>query len=111
MVLGYLWFLYQGREVSYSTVLSTSISSRRQALYNREGLDLARWADLSSEKKALEKEIRKIAGDYGVSWKEASIREGEADEDTTDNPDEHLGDSDGDVQKDRSHKAIRDGKQ
>ena len=68
-----LWFrrfLYQGREVSYSSILSTSISARRQALYTTRGLDLQRYVDLVEEKRALTREVAKIAVDYDVGWKE-----------------------------------------
>ncbi|GJE93134.1 hypothetical protein PsYK624_092930 [Phanerochaete sordida] len=71
VILGYLWFLYQGREVSYSSVLDRSVSSRRQALYGTRGFDIERWADLITEAKSLRKEISKIAEDYDESrWKE-----------------------------------------
>ncbi|KAK0499049.1 hypothetical protein EDD18DRAFT_1155112 [Armillaria luteobubalina] len=64
VICGYLWFLYQGREVSYSSVLDSSISTRREALYKTHGLDIDRWLDLVSEKKGLVKEIGRIAQDY-----------------------------------------------
>ena len=63
-------FLYQGREVSYRSVLDRSISTRRQALYKSHGFDIERWADLLSEERALRKEIGKIAEDYDEeTWK------------------------------------------
>ncbi|KAK0224153.1 hypothetical protein IW262DRAFT_1371426 [Armillaria fumosa] len=64
VICGYLWFLYQGREVSYSSVLDSSISTRRETLYKTHGLDINRWLDLVSEKKGLVKEIGRIAQDY-----------------------------------------------
>mgnify|MGYP007124449259 CR=1 FL=1 len=81
VILGYLWyviavwldhnmgsrfirFLYQGREVSYSSVLAQSISNRRNNLYKARGFDVERWADLTAERKALRKEIGRIAEDY-----------------------------------------------
>ena len=57
-------FLYQGREVSYSSVLSRSISARRQSLYKSHGFDIDRWVELTSEAKTLRREISKIAEDY-----------------------------------------------
>ena len=57
-------FLYQGREVSYSSVLDRSISTRRQALYKAHGFDIEKWVDLTGEAKSLHKEIRIIAEDY-----------------------------------------------
>ncbi|CAE7207758.1 unnamed protein product [Rhizoctonia solani] len=62
IICGYLWFLYQGREVSYSSLLKQSISTRRARLYESKGLDLDLWADLVSEEKQLKREIHKIAG-------------------------------------------------
>ena len=91
VILGYLWyvllstyssnqcrqsvclhrFLYQGREVSYSSVLDRSVSTRRQALYKARGFDTDRWMDLITEAKSLRKEISKIADDYDERrWKE-----------------------------------------
>ena len=64
VVVGYLWFLYQGREVSYSSVLARSITARREALYKTRGLDIERWSELMSERKALRSEIARIARDY-----------------------------------------------
>jgi hypothetical protein len=82
VILGYLWcvvrtveafdddtehprrFLYQGREVSYTSVLARSISARREALYRSRGLDIERWHELMSERKALRAEIGSIARDY-----------------------------------------------
>jgi len=81
VILGYLWyvgksfrkgkinpsparFLYQGREVSYTSVLARSISSRREALYKTRGLDIEQWIDFVSERKALRTEIARIARDY-----------------------------------------------
>ncbi|GBE83370.1 hypothetical protein BKA93DRAFT_825536 [Sparassis latifolia] len=70
VILGYLWFLYQGREVSYSSVLQRSISARREVLYQAQGLDIDRWTDLVSEAKRLRKEIGEIAEDYDEHrWK------------------------------------------
>lgn len=40
VICGYLYFLYQGREVSYSSVLSSSLSARRQTLYVSRGFDI-----------------------------------------------------------------------
>ena len=57
-------FLYQGREVSYSSVLQRSISARREQLYRARGLDIDRWLDLVQEAKSLRQEIGKIAEDY-----------------------------------------------
>lgn len=60
-------FLYQGREVSYSSVLNRSISKRREALYHTSGFDVERWTELIAERKSLYKEIERIAEDYDES--------------------------------------------
>lgn len=57
-------FLYQGREVSYSSVLSRSISARRHALYSSRGLDIERWEELTEERRKLRREIDRIRGEY-----------------------------------------------
>ncbi|KAF8079040.1 hypothetical protein FPV67DRAFT_1616599 [Lyophyllum atratum] len=64
VICGYLWFLYQGREVSYSSVLDQSISTRREALYKSRGLDIDQWMDFVAEAKSLRREISRIAEDY-----------------------------------------------
>ncbi|KAL1948151.1 hypothetical protein VTO73DRAFT_12226 [Trametes versicolor] len=71
VILGYMWFLMRGREVSYSSLLHHSVSARRETLYKSRGLDIDRWMDLVSEAKSLRKEISKIAEDYDEQvWKE-----------------------------------------
>ncbi|KAG8904606.1 hypothetical protein FRB99_001478 [Tulasnella sp. 403] len=67
---GYVWFLRQGREISYTSILNQSVSTRRRALYASKGLDIERWADLVTEEKAIKKEIEKIREDYEGGWKE-----------------------------------------
>lgn len=57
-------FLYQGREVSYSSVLAQSISKRRDTLYRNHGFDIERWVELVGERKSLRREIGRIAEDY-----------------------------------------------
>ncbi|PFH51157.1 hypothetical protein AMATHDRAFT_47310 [Amanita thiersii Skay4041] len=64
VICGYLWFLYQGHDMSYSSVLDRSISSRREALYKARGLDIDEWMDLVIEAKRLRKDIGRIAQDY-----------------------------------------------
>ncbi|THH17232.1 hypothetical protein EW146_g3537 [Bondarzewia mesenterica] len=88
VVCGYLWFLYQGREVSYSSVLDHSISARREALYKARGLDIERWGDLIAEARTLRREIGQIAQDYEQNWQkekdedvQASEEEGKEDKD------------------------------
>lgn len=62
----------QGREVSYSSILNRSVSTRRQNLYVNRGLDIERWADLVTDKKAIQKEIDRIREDYEAGWKEGN---------------------------------------
>ncbi|KAK0460616.1 uncharacterized protein EV420DRAFT_1267886 [Desarmillaria tabescens] len=83
VICGYLWFLYRGREVSYSSVLDSSISTRREALYKAHGLDIDRWLDLVSEKKGLVKEIGRIAEDYEGKDDEPKKEDIEEDEEDT----------------------------
>lgn len=68
IIAGYTWFLYQGREVSYSSLLKQSVSTRRAKLYESKGLDVDLWADLVTEEKQLKREIHKIAADYNIKW-------------------------------------------
>jgi len=70
VMAGYLWFLYQGREVSYSSVLDRSISARRETLYKARGFEIEHWMDLVTEAKRLRSEIRRIAEDYEHSSEE-----------------------------------------
>jgi len=87
VILGYLWFLYQGREVSYTTILSSSISNRRQTLYESRGLDIDRWKDLMEERRVLRREIDRIRGEYEHDIGKA--KEDKADDkDAEDGPDE-----------------------
>ncbi|KAJ7241685.1 hypothetical protein B0H12DRAFT_1055901 [Mycena haematopus] len=70
VMAGYLWFLYQGREVSYSSILDRSISARRENLYKARGFDIELWMDLVTEAKRLRSEIRRVAEDYEHSPKD-----------------------------------------
>jgi hypothetical protein len=68
VICGYLWFLYQGREVSYSSVLHQSVSTRRTTLYEKHGFDIERWEELVAEARQVRREIAKLAEDYD-RWK------------------------------------------
>ncbi|KAF8600239.1 hypothetical protein BDV93DRAFT_538747 [Ceratobasidium sp. AG-I] len=68
IIAGYMWFLYQGREVSYSSLLKQSVSTRRAKLYESNGLDVDLWAELVAEEKQIRREIYKIADDYNIKW-------------------------------------------
>ncbi|KAJ3995319.1 hypothetical protein F5050DRAFT_1573813 [Lentinula boryana] len=90
VICGYLWFLYQGREVSYSSVLDRSVSSRREALYKQRGLDIEKWMELVSEKRHLMREIGQIKEDYEQPQGEESKRNKAIDE----SRDDESGDDD-----------------
>ncbi|KAJ3819285.1 hypothetical protein F5878DRAFT_611743 [Lentinula raphanica] len=81
VICGYLWFLYQGREVSYSSVLDRSVSSRREALYKQRGLDIEKWMELVSEKRHLMREIGQIKEDYEQPQGEKGRRKKDLDRD------------------------------
>lgn len=50
--------------MSYSSVLSRSISARQRALYGSRGLDIERWQELTEERRRLRREIDRIRGEY-----------------------------------------------
>ncbi len=70
LILGYLWFLYHNREVSYRSALNLTISRRQTKLYQTKGFDIQRWESLIEEGNALRKEIKAIAQEYDVDWDE-----------------------------------------
>jgi hypothetical protein len=77
IMLGYLWFLYHNREVSYRSVLHLTVSKRQIKLYAQKGFDLDHWQELLDEGKSLRKEIRGVADQYDVDWDESKDRVGE----------------------------------
>jgi len=106
VITGYVWFLWHNREVSYTSVLSQSISVRRDALYRKHGLDLDDLMDKVSMMKALKKEIKLIAEEYDVKWEEsengnAKDRERGRDEDDH-NPESEESEHTGRAEKDAS---------
>ncbi|KAG0652949.1 Calcium uniporter [Hyphodiscus hymeniophilus] len=72
IMLGYLWFLYHNREVSYQSALNLTVSRRQNALYQARGFDLRKWERLIEEANALRKEIKIVADEYDVEWDEKS---------------------------------------
>lgn len=70
VMVGYLWFLYHNREVSYRAALHLTISRRQSKLYKERGFDLERWERLVEEASALRREISKVAEEYGEEWEE-----------------------------------------
>src|ERR1700712_3259737 len=69
-MLGYLWFLYHNREVSYRSALNLTVSRRQNTLYQAKGFDLRRWESLIEEANSLRKEIKQVADEYDVEWDE-----------------------------------------
>ena len=78
IMIGYLWFLYHNREVSYRSALNLTVSRRQNTLYQARGFDLAKWQDLIDEANALRKEIKIIADEYDVEWDEKADEGSEA---------------------------------
>ncbi|KAH9217139.1 hypothetical protein DL95DRAFT_362395 [Leptodontidium sp. 2 PMI_412] len=70
IILGYLWFLYHNREVSYRAALNLTVSRRQNTLYTARGFDLAKWETMIEEANALRKEIKNVADEYDVEWDE-----------------------------------------
>ncbi|KAH7397531.1 hypothetical protein BKA64DRAFT_642683 [Cadophora sp. MPI-SDFR-AT-0126] len=70
IILGYLWFLYHNREVSYRAALNLTVSRRQNTLYTARGFDLAKWESMIEEANALRKEIKNVADEYDVEWDE-----------------------------------------
>lgn len=69
---GYMWFLYNNREVSYRSALNLTISRRQNRLYEERGFDLRKWEGLIDEANAYRKEIKIIASEYDVDWDETA---------------------------------------
>lgn len=78
IMLGYLWFLYHNREVSYRAALNLTVSKRQNTLYLQRGFDVRRWEQLIEEANALRKEIKIIADEYDVEWDEKKDEGSEA---------------------------------
>ncbi|EKG13521.1 Coiled-coil domain containing protein [Macrophomina phaseolina MS6] len=70
LIGGYIWFLYHNREASYKSAMNITISRRQSKLYNEKGFDLEAWQTLIEEANALRKEIKMIADEYDVEWRE-----------------------------------------
>jgi hypothetical protein len=70
IMIGYLWFLYHNREVSYRSALNLTVSRRQNTLYQARGFDLRKWEAMIEEANALRKEIKLVADEYDVEWDE-----------------------------------------
>ena len=70
IMIGYLWFLYHNREVSYQAALNLTVSRRQNALYQAKGFNTRKWEALIEEGNALRREIKIVADEYDVEWDE-----------------------------------------
>jgi len=70
IMIGYLWFLYHNREVSYRSALNLTVSKRQNTLYEQKGFDLSKWEALIEEANTLRREIKMVADEYDVEWDE-----------------------------------------
>jgi calcium uniporter protein, mitochondrial len=68
MIVGYLWFLYHNRDVSYRSVFQQTTTRRQNLLYQKNGFDEDQWNELVAEGKKLGREIKAIGEQYGVKW-------------------------------------------
>jgi hypothetical protein len=70
IMIGYLYFLWHNREVSYRAALHLTVSHRQSQLYAARGFDMQKWQNLIDEANSLRKEIKAIANEYDVEWDE-----------------------------------------
>lgn len=76
-IVGYLWFLWHNREVSYRTVLTETTSRRQQKLYGKRGFDIESYQELITEVKGLRRAIKRVAWDYGLEWDQGDTKRGQ----------------------------------
>lgn len=79
VISGYLWFLWHDREVSYRNWQHLAVTRRQARLYEEKGFDMERWQELVQEARRVRREVREVAGEFGVEWdgREEGIGEGE----------------------------------
>jgi calcium uniporter protein, mitochondrial len=77
-MIGYLYFLWHNREVSYRAALHLTVSHRQSQLYAARGFDAQKWQNLIDDANALRKEIKLIANEYDVDWDETKDSVSEA---------------------------------
>lgn len=70
IMVGYLYFLWHNREVSYQAALHLTVSHRQSRLYTSRGFDMQKWQNLIDDANSLRKEIKTIAYEYDVEWDE-----------------------------------------
>jgi division protein CdvB (Snf7/Vps24/ESCRT-III family) len=69
-MIGYLYFLWHNREVSYRSALHATVSHQQNRLYTARGFDIGTWESLVEEANSLRKEVKKVAEEYDVDWNE-----------------------------------------
>ncbi|KFY38159.1 hypothetical protein V495_06719 [Pseudogymnoascus sp. VKM F-4514 (FW-929)] len=70
IMIGYLYFLWHNREVSYRSALHATVSHQQNRLYTARGFDIGTWESLVEEANSLRKEVKKVAEEYDVDWNE-----------------------------------------
>ncbi|RMD44458.1 hypothetical protein DV735_g611, partial [Chaetothyriales sp. CBS 134920] len=70
LIGGYLWFLWNDKEMSYQQALKATISRRQRRMYELRGFDLQKWDALLDEANAIRREIKAVASEYDVEWDE-----------------------------------------
>ena len=73
-------------QVSYTSVLDSSITNRRTARYQARGFDIDRWNELLAEERLIRKEIAEIARDYDAEQKDRKA----VDQDDRESVDENV---------------------
>lgn len=68
IIAGYVWFLHHHREVSYGSVLNTTVTQKQEKLYDERGFDIERWRELLDEGRQLRRELQRIAEEYQIKW-------------------------------------------
>ena len=65
-----MWFLYHNREVSYRSAMNFTVSRRQNTLYEKRGFNIHEWELLVEEGNRLRREIKMVADEYDVDWRE-----------------------------------------
>ncbi|KIN03643.1 hypothetical protein OIDMADRAFT_158358 [Oidiodendron maius Zn] len=112
IMIGYLWFLYHNREVSYRAALNLTVSRRQSALYTARGFDLHKWESMVEEANALRREIKSIANEYDVEWDEklhemSDVRKKEDEENEDDDKEEEEGEEEGEEKEEEEKKKKK----
>ncbi|XXG97274.1 hypothetical protein Hte_003570 [Hypoxylon texense] len=77
IMVGYLYFLFVNRDLSYQAALKITVSRRQNILYQARGFDIRKWESLVDDANALRREIRTVAEEYDVDWDETRDLGGE----------------------------------